>query len=203
MILILSLLALLSTTSHASDFCVADLKAAENPSGYPCKFPVTVDDFVYSNFKAGNTSNFFKASFVPASVHQFPAVNGLGLSAARLDLDVGGVVPMHSHPSANELVIMVSGRITVGFISSDNSVYVKKLSKGDIMAIPQGLLHFNINSGVNKASAFLIFSSPNPGAQLLDLALFGNNLDSAFIGKSTFLDAAQVKKLKGAFGGSG
>ncbi|OIW11821.1 hypothetical protein TanjilG_07302 [Lupinus angustifolius] len=199
---ILLLFSLFLSTSHASDLCVADLKGIKNPAGYPCKSKVTVNDFVFSGFKAGNTSNVFKAALTPAFVDEFPGVNGLGFSAARLDLDVGGIIPMHSHPSGSELLIMVSGHITAGFIASDNSVFLKTLSKGDLMIFPQGLLHFQLNSGNRKATAFFTYSSTNPGAQLLDLALFGNNLDSILVQKSTFLDPAQVKKLKGAFGGS-
>ncbi|KAE9584739.1 hypothetical protein Lal_00041662 [Lupinus albus] len=199
---ILLLFFLFISTSHASDFCVADLKGVKSPSGYPCKSHVTVDDFVFSGFKAGNTSNVFKAALTPAFVDEFPGVNGLGFSAARLDLDVGGIIPMHSHPGGSELLIMVSGHITAGFIASDNSVFLKTLSKGDLMIFPQGLLHFQLNAGNTKATAIFAYSSTNPGAQLLDLALFGNNLDSMLVQKSTFLDLAQVKKLKGAFGGS-
>ncbi|KAK7255718.1 hypothetical protein RIF29_29137 [Crotalaria pallida] len=198
---ILLLFSLFLATSHASDFCVADLKGPISPAGYPCKSQVTANDFVFSNFRAGNTSNFFKASFTPAFVEEFPGVNGLGVSAARLDFEAGGIIPMHSHPGGSELLIMVQGHITAGFISSDNSVYLKTLSKGDLMIFPQGLLHFQLNSGKGKATAFVSYSSTNPGAQLLDLALFGNNLDSALVQKSTFLDPAQVQKLKGAFGG--
>ncbi|XP_050873837.1 auxin-binding protein ABP19b [Lathyrus oleraceus] len=206
MIFVLFLLTLLShSTSNASvlDFCVADLSSPQTPSGYPCKSSVTIKDFVFSNFNEGNTSNFFKFSVTPAFVNQFPAVNGLGISAARLDLDIGGVLPMHSHRGASELMIMVQGRITAGFISSDNKVFVKTLSKGEVLVIPQGLLHFQFNAGRNKATAFLTLSSSNPGSQVVDLALFGNNLNSAFVEKSTLLDHAQVKKLKAIFGGSG
>ncbi|XP_061339061.1 auxin-binding protein ABP19a-like [Gastrolobium bilobum] len=208
MIRIIFLLAfLLPTSLNASilDFCVADLKGAENPSGYPCKSPasLTVDDFVFSNLIAGNTSNFFKGALTPAFVDEFPGVNGLGFSVARLDIEEGGVIPMHSHSGASELIIIEQGHVTAGFISSDNSVFVKTLTKGDIMIFPQGLLHFQINAGRGRATAILTFSSPNPGSQILDLALFGNNLDSALVAKTTFLDPAQVKKLKGFFGGSG
>ncbi|KAK2353265.1 germin protein precursor [Trifolium repens] len=207
MIFILFLLTLLShsiTNASVVDFCVADLSSAETPSGFPCKSSVTINDFIFSNFNSGNTSNNpLRAAFTSASVHQFPAVNGLGLSAARLDIDVGGIVPMHSHRGANEIMMVVQGRITAGFISSDNSVFVKTVSKGEIMVLPQGLLHFQFNAGGNKATAFLAFSSSNPGAQLVDVALFGNNLSSAIVGKTTLLDPAQVKKLKAIFGGSG
>lgn len=207
MLSILFLLALVFSTSHVAvqGFCVADLKGAQSLAGYLCKSPasVIVDDFVFSGLRAGNTSNFFKVSLTPAFVEQLPGVNGLGFSAARLDIDAGGGVPMHSHPDASEMLIMVQGRITAGFISPDNSVFVKTLTKGDVMVLPQGLLHFQLNAGKGKATAFLTFSNTNPSAQLLDVALFGNNLDSAIVGKTTFLDAAQVKKLKGVFGGRG
>lgn len=206
MIFILFLLALLShSTSNASvlDFCVADLSSPQTLSGYPCKSSVTIKDFVFSNFNEGNSTNFFKFSVTPAFVNQFPAVNGLGISAARLDLDIGGVLPMHSHHSATELMIVVQGRITAGFISSDNKVFVTTLSKGEVLVFPQGLLHFQFNAGKSKASAFLTFSNSNPGSQVVDLALFGNNLKSAFVEKTTLLDHAQVRKLKAIFGGSG
>ncbi|KAG0463254.1 hypothetical protein HPP92_019323 [Vanilla planifolia] len=41
----------------------------------------------------GSTANLIKAAVTPAFAAQFPAVNGLGISAARLDLAPGGVVP--------------------------------------------------------------------------------------------------------------
>ncbi|KAG2380014.1 Germin-like protein [Vigna angularis] len=127
---ILFLFSLLSFTTYAAvnDFCVADLKGPDTPSGYQCKPPntVTADDFVFS-----------------------------GLT----------------------------------------------LKPGDVMVFPQGQLHFQVNSGKGKATAFLAFSSANPGAQLLDLLLFGNSLPSEVIAQTTFLDVEQVKKLKARFGG--
>ncbi|CAJ2663432.1 unnamed protein product [Trifolium pratense] len=210
MIFIIFFLTLLSysiTNASVVDFCVADLSSAQTISGFPCKssLSVTINDFVFSNFNPGNTSDnpLLRASVTAAAVHQFPAVNGLGISAARLDLDIGGNVPMHLHRGASEILMIVQGRITVGFISSDNAVFVKTLSKGEIMIIPQGLLHFQFNAGRSKATAFLALSSSSPGAQLLDVALFGNNLSSAIVEKTTLLDLAQVKKLKAIFGGSG
>ncbi|XP_020594142.1 auxin-binding protein ABP19a-like, partial [Phalaenopsis equestris] len=105
-----------------------------------CKKPstVTIQDFVFSGLRsAGNTSNLIKAAVTPAFVSSFPGLNGLGISAARLDLDLGGVVPLHTHPSANELLLVTQGSILSGFISSSNSVYYKTLSQGDIMVFPQ------------------------------------------------------------------
>lgn len=200
---------LLIFSSHAAvqDFCVGDLSGPEGPAGYSCKKPakVTVDDFVFSGLgMAGNTSNLIKAAVTPAFSAQFPGVNGLGISMARLDLAVDGVVPLHTHPGGSEVLVVVGGTICAGFISSSaNSVYFKTLKKGDIMVFPQGLLHFQINGGQIPALAFVSFSSPSPGLQITAFALFANNLPSALVEKTTFLDDAQVKKLKAVLGGTG
>ncbi|MED6193140.1 Auxin-binding protein ABP19a [Stylosanthes scabra] len=198
----------LFTFSKASvvDFCVADYTAPNGPAGYSCKSPakVTVDDFVYSGLGAvGNTSNIIKAAVTPAFDAQFAGVNGLGISAARLDLAPGGVIPLHTHPGASELLVVVQGTICAGFVSSDNKVYIKTLKKGDVMVYPQGLLHFQLNGGGTQALAFVSFSSANPGLQILDFALFKSDFPTELITQTTFLDAAQVKKLKGVLGGSG
>ncbi|XP_014499751.1 auxin-binding protein ABP19a-like [Vigna radiata var. radiata] len=200
----LSLLSL----SHASvvDFCVADYTAPNGPAGYSCKKPahVTVNDFVYSGLgTAGNTSNIIKAAVTPAFDAQFPGVNGLGISVARLDLAPDGVIPLHTHPGASELLVVVEGQICAGFVDSGNNVYLKTLEKGDIMVFPQGLLHFQINSGKSQALAFVSFSSANPGLQILDFALFKSDFPTELITQTTFIDAAVVKKLKGVLGGSG
>ncbi|KAJ1439925.1 RmlC-like cupin domain superfamily [Sesbania bispinosa] len=198
----------LFSLSNASvvDFCVADYTFPNGPAGYSCKKPakVTVDDFVYSALGiAGNTSNIIKAAVSPAFDAQFPGVNGLGISIARLDLAVGGVIPLHTHPGASEILVVVQGTICAGFVSSDNTVYLKTLKKGDIMVFPQGLLHFQVNGGGTPALAFVSFSSANPGLQILDFALFKSDFPTELITATTFLDAAQVKKLKGVLGGSG
>lgn len=199
------LFSLLLVTSDASDFCIGDLTAPETPSGYHCKNPanVTADDFAFSGLgAAGNTTNLIKAAVTPAFDAQFPGLNGLGISMARLDLAAGGVVPMHTHPEANELLLVVQGSIATGFISSSNKFYYKVLHKGDIMVYPKGLLHFQINARGKSAIAFVSFSSSNPGLQILDFALFANNIPTSLLQKSTFLDAAQIKMLKGALGGT-
>ncbi|KAM7258723.1 hypothetical protein ACFE04_014464 [Oxalis oulophora] len=199
---------ILLSSSHAlvQDFCVADLNLPDSPNGYSCKktASVTENDFVFSGIaKPGNTANIIKAAVSPAFAAQFPGLNGLGISAARLDLAVGGVIPMHTHPAASEVLIVIEGTIKAGFISSANAVYVKTLFKGDVMVFPKGLLHFQINSGSVPAIAFVSFSSHNPGLQILDYALFGNELPSELVETTTFLDDVQVKKLKKVLGGSG
>ncbi|CAO2206948.1 unnamed protein product [Urochloa humidicola] len=187
------------------DFCVADLSCSDTPSGYPCKSSVTANDFVFHGLASkGKINPLIQAAVTTAFVGQFPGVNGLGISAARLDLEVGGVIPLHSHPAGSEIIIVTQGTIAAGFISSGaNTPYYKTLYPGDIMVFPQGLLHYQYNAGTGPAVAFVALSSANPGLQITDFALFANNLPSAVVEKVTFLDDATVKKLKGVLGGSG
>ncbi|KAL1203759.1 Germin-like protein subfamily 3 member 1 [Cardamine amara subsp. amara] len=207
MMRIIFLLSLFFALSNASvqDFCVANLKRAETPAGYPCIRPIHVkpSDFVFSGLTPGNTTNIINAAVTPGFVAQYPALNGLGLSTARLDLAPKGVIPMHTHPGASEVLYVLDGSITAGFVSSANAVYVQTLKPGQVMIFPQGLLHFQINAGKSSAAAFVTFNSANPGLQILDFALFANNLPTDLVVGTTFLDATTVKKLKGVLGGTG
>uniref|UniRef100_A0A251T0R3 Putative germin-like protein 8-14 n=1 Tax=Helianthus annuus TaxID=4232 RepID=A0A251T0R3_HELAN len=140
-----------SAKCRGARLCVADLKGPESPAGYSCKpaATVTVDDFMSSGVgSAGNTSNIIKAAVTPAFTEQFPGVNGLGISIARLDVAV-------------------------------------------------------VNAGGVTAVAYASFSSATPGLQILDFALFANDLPSKLVEATTFLDDATVKALKAVLGGTG
>ncbi|GMN53014.1 hypothetical protein TIFTF001_022165 [Ficus carica] len=195
-----------SSLGAIQDFCVADYSAPQGPAGYSCKNPakVTVDNFVYSGLGVpGNTTNIIKAAVTTAFDNQFPGVNGLGISLARADLAPSGVIPFHTHRGASEIIIVIEGTITAGFVSSANKVYLKTLKKGDIMLFPQGLLHFQLNVGKTSALFFVGFNSPNPGLQLLDFALFANDLPTELVAAASFLSPAEIKKLKAVLGGTG
>jgi quercetin dioxygenase-like cupin family protein len=198
---------LFSCHAAVQDFCVADLTAPETPAGYACKKAanVTVDDFVFSGLGvAGNTTGTHnKAAVTPAFDAQFPGLNGLGFSFVRLDMEPGGVVPIHTHPGASEAILVLKGKTTAGFVSSANKVYYKTLKKGDVMIFPQGLLHFQVNAGSTPVQVFATFSSANPGVQILDFSLFSNDFPSEFVAAISFLDIPQIKKLKAFFGGTG
>ncbi|WJX75250.1 auxin-binding protein [Trifolium repens] len=182
-----------------------NLKAPNTISGYPCKpiANVTSDDFVFHGLVAGSTNNPFKLGRTLASVTNFPALNGLGVTAMHVVIEEGGVVPMHTHPGATELIIAGDqGEPTVGIVTP-SGVYTKVLKSGDLFVVPPGLVHFVVNSGKGKATGYAAFSSENPSTQIVDTLLFGNKLPSDLVAKTTFLDLAQVKKLKALFGGSG
>ncbi|TVU05624.1 hypothetical protein EJB05_48793, partial [Eragrostis curvula] len=195
-----------STLALAQDFCVANLLQSQTPSGYPCKpeLLVTSNDFVNHGLaEPGLLIPPFKTRLASALVTQFPAVNGLGISATRFDVLPGGVVPMLTHPGATELLFVVEGQMIAGFVSVDrNQVYIKALEKGDLFVFPQGLLHFQYNPANTTAVGFSAYSSSNPGLQIVDWALFKNNLASKIINNVTFVDFPEIRRLKALFGGS-
>ncbi|KAL4334958.1 hypothetical protein GQ457_07G039140 [Hibiscus cannabinus] len=204
-LLILFTSAFLFPSSNALDFCVGDLGAPQGPAGYSCKKveAVTVNDFVFSGLNAvGNTSNVMKAAVTPAFSTQFPGINGLGVSLARLDLAVGGRTAMHTHPEGTEVLTIIQGTLCAGFISSTNKVYLTSLHEGDIMAFPQGLMHFQINVGKTPALAFASFSNTSPGIYFMDYAWFANDLPTQILQKTTFLDPDQIQRLKELLGGT-
>ncbi|CAG7892009.1 unnamed protein product, partial [Brassica rapa] len=201
------ILSLVSSISSASvqDFCIADPSGPQSPSGYSCKNPdqVTADDFAFSGLaKSGNTSNMIKAAVATGFAPAFAGVNGLGVSVARLDLAEGGVVPIHIHSGASEVLIVIEGTIRAGIISSANKVYLKTLQKGEVIVFPQGLLHFALNGGTGPAMAFAAFGSSNPGVQLVPNALFASDLPSELVEATNFLSHEEVKRLKGVLGGT-
>ncbi|XP_034674301.1 auxin-binding protein ABP19a-like [Vitis riparia] len=164
---------------------------------------ITVDDFVYSALSvSGNTSTIFNATINTTFFDKFPCLNGLGVSMARADIALGDVIPMHTHPNASKMILIANGSVTAGLISSDTTVYLKTLKEGDIMVFPQGLLHFQVNTGWTQALLWVSFGSSSPGLQILSNALFSNNLPSELIEKTTFLYDDEVKRLKALLGGS-
>jgi len=149
-----------------------------------------------------NSPSISNLESTSATVTDFPALNGLGISAMAIDFDEGISSAMHTHPDATQLGLVVRGEITAGFLT-DTSVYSKVLRSGDLFVIPKGMLHFATNTGKGKASTYVFYSSENPSTHVLDRLLFGNSLPSNLVAQTTLLDLDQVEKLKTVLGGSG
>ncbi|CAO2842009.1 unnamed protein product [Amaranthus hypochondriacus] len=185
------------------DYCVSNLKLPKTPAGYPCIDPdkLTSDDFVFTGFHNPGNFTIFKFAAILATDELFPALNGLGLTMARLDLAVGGVVPIHTH-RVSEIIVVIEGTIIAGFIGTNNTAYYKILNKYDVMIFPHSLLHFQVNIGDCPALAFVSLNSANPGIQFVSSALGANDLPTEIISKITLLDEQQIRRLKLIFGGT-
>nr|DAD30352.1 TPA_asm: hypothetical protein HUJ06_009203 [Nelumbo nucifera] len=145
-------------------------------NGLPCKNPITImaSDFKNSNLNhPGDTDNFLRSSMNIITAADFPGLNTLGLSIARTDLDVDGMVLPHYHPRASEMLFVMEGVVVAGFIDTGNQLFQKMLSKGDVFVIPRGLLHFSLNAGYEIAAIVSVLNSQNPGVVSITEAMFG------------------------------
>ncbi|CAN6294999.1 unnamed protein product [Urochloa humidicola] len=180
------------------DFCVADNTSTVHVNGIPCKDPATVtpDDFFsgVDRAGAGTTSSRYRFTALPV---QIPGLNTLGASHVRVDVPPGAVFPPHYHPRASETAVVLDGAVYFGFVSSypDNKVYAKVLQKGDVFAVPQGLIHFLYNNGTEPASLYASLSSQNPGLVLLANALFGSGLSDDLLAKAFLTDIDTTHKI--------
>ncbi|KAK8658952.1 hypothetical protein V6N13_029171 [Hibiscus sabdariffa] len=173
----------LADNDNLQDACPTDLTAKEAVfiNGFPCKKPssIAAADFKVSNLKqAGDTDNFLLSSVNIVSAADFPGLNTLGLSIARTDLDLDGMVMPHSHPRATELLFLRKGIVLAGFIDTNNTLFQSLIKEGDVFLFPKGMLHFCLNAGYETAIAFSVMSSQNPGTVSISGAIFETDKES-------------------------
>lgn len=144
-------------------------------NGFPCKSPanITASDFKSSVLNhQGGTENFVRSSTKIASAGEFSGLNTLGLSVARIDMDVDGLVMPHSHPRGSEMFFVSKGIVVAGFIDTNNQLFQGVLREGDVFVIPRGLLHYYLNGGFEVATVFAVLNSQNPGLVSIADAMF-------------------------------
>ncbi|XP_024525533.1 putative germin-like protein 2-1 [Selaginella moellendorffii] len=185
------------------DVCVADNNNTITINGKVCKPMVAV---VAEDFKSGllrnpgNTSNRLGSAVTAANVGNFPGLNTLGVSFARLDYAPGGVNPPHVHPRGTEVLFLVQGTLFVGFVTTapDNRLFAQTINPGELFVFPRGLVHFQINTGREPAVAVAGFNSQNPGVSQVAKAVFGSNppILDAVIERTFQIDNALVQRLR-------
>ena len=163
-----------------------------------------VEDFFFSGLhKAGNTSNKQGSDVTSVNVAQIAGLNTLGVSLARVDFAPYGQNPPHIHPRASEILTVLEGSLYVGFVTSnpENKLFTKILNKGDVFVFPQGLIHFQFNSGTNKAIAIAALSSQNPGVITIANAVFGSkpSISDDMLAKSFRVDKKIVDHIQAQF----
>ncbi|XP_047046511.1 germin-like protein 9-3 [Lolium rigidum] len=158
---------------------------------------ITGDYFTFTGFrpKLIPTATF---AVEKASLAEFPALNGQSVSYARLTFPAGTVNPTHTHPRASELLLVIEGALSVGFIDTAGKLYTKDLVAGDMFVFPKGLVHYQSNQGANLAVALSGFGSASAGTVSVPLTVFGTGIDDVVLAKSFKTDVATVQKLKAA-----
>ncbi|CAM6051859.1 unnamed protein product [Sphagnum compactum] len=196
---LLPMMAIASDADPEQDFCVADPNNPTIVNGLVCKNPALVkaSDFVFHGLATpGNTNDPLGSSVTPAAAAQFPGINTLGISMARLDFAKGGLVPPHTHPRATEIIFVVEGSLFVGFVSTNGTLFATTLQKGDVFVFPRGLLHFELNVWDGTATAIAALNSQNPGTQIQAVALFNSGISEVVLEKAFGLGEKAVQKIE-------
>ncbi|KAJ1696954.1 hypothetical protein LUZ63_005466 [Rhynchospora breviuscula] len=197
-------LALAFDPSPLQDFCVADRNSQVFVNGVACKnrTQVTADDFFFTGLdNPGNTSNKLGSFVNLVNVDKLPGLNTNGMSVARIDYAIGGLNPPHTHPRATETLVVLDGLLYVGFVATDNKLYSKVISKGEVFVFPIGLVHFQFNNGTCPAVAIAAFNSQNPGTVRVANALFGTRppISDGILAKALSVDTNVTSYIKSQF----
>ncbi|KGN65909.1 putative germin-like protein 2-1 [Cucumis sativus] len=195
-----------SDQNPIQDFCVADNGTTVLLNGLTCKDPkqVVADDFSFGGLHiAANTSNALGCHVTPVTPLEMPGLNTLGISIVRIDYAPQGINPLHTHPRASEILIVLEGSLEVGFITSfpENRHIGKVLQKGDAFVFPVGLVHYQRNPGPTNAVAIAALSSQNPGVIIVANAVFGStpNISSDILEKSFQINKQVIGYLQNKF----
>lgn len=89
-------------------------------NGLVCKDPrlVTAEDFHFNLNTPGNTRNPVGSFANLTTAFEFPGLNTLGMSIARVDYAPHGLNPPHSHPRASEILMVMEGELLTGFVTT-------------------------------------------------------------------------------------
>jgi quercetin dioxygenase-like cupin family protein len=154
-----------------------------------------------ANTSAGPTG----VNFIGVNPRNLPGLNTLGLTMARIDMDVGGIAAPHIHPRATELSYVVEGQILAAFVdSTTHKLFSQKLEPGDVFVVPKGTVHFAQNIGQTKAVAINALNSQNPGFLYIPAATFASNpsIPKEVLAKSFALSLQEVERIRKILGGT-
>jgi hypothetical protein len=119
---LLPMMAIASDANPEQELCVADPNNPTVVNGLVCKNPafVKANNFMFIGLATPrNTNDPLGSSVTTATAAQFPGINTLGISMARLDFAKGGLVPPHTHSRATEIIFVVEGSLFVGLVGTN------------------------------------------------------------------------------------
>jgi quercetin dioxygenase-like cupin family protein len=164
---------------------------------------VTSEEFAFRGFRAdADSNNPLGIGIIPgfAGVN-YPALNTQSFALAKFNYAKGGLVPPHTHPRASEVITVTKGEVYVGFVDTAGKLYAVTLKKDDFFLFPQGLVHFQLNSGGGHAKTVSVLNAQNPGVQLMPSALFGSSpsIQSKILAQAFGISVSQVDMIKKGF----
>ncbi|KAJ9147633.1 hypothetical protein P3X46_029770 [Hevea brasiliensis] len=131
-----------------------------------------------------------------ATMKEFPALEGQGVSVSAIIYPPSGMNLPHVHPKASELLIVLLGSLEVGFVDTTNKLFTQTLQAPDMFIVPKGLVHFQVNTKTDSPSIALgVFGSANAGTVSLPSTVFGSGISAEILAKAFKTDEETISKL--------
>ncbi|KAI5066846.1 hypothetical protein GOP47_0017374 [Adiantum capillus-veneris] len=160
----------------------------------------SADNFTFTGLRGGAKARPGSFKTVRVFVDSFPALEGLGISAALLEFHPSTHSAPHIHPRGTELFYVMEGSLMVGLVDTAGHFFNQTLQTGDLFVFPKGLLHFEVNpSTAQKAVAFSSFSGSNPATISIPATLFGSGIPPAVLAQAFHVDDSALAQLQAPF----
>lgn len=102
------------------------------------------------DFPSQQTYTFSPGSVVNANAATFPALTGIGMTIAMLNLGPCAMLPPHAHPRATNVVVAITGNTTSWMVGENGVGTVRvDLVAGVLTIFPVGSLHTMQNNGAS------------------------------------------------------
>jgi oxalate decarboxylase/phosphoglucose isomerase-like protein (cupin superfamily) len=166
--------------------CAIIVVSAQHESEAKRRSKLNAADFVFDLAKSQPDAQAAGGVFRTATLDNFPALSGEGLSQRLFSIKPCGINVPHSHPRASELLYAIDAEdLQVGFAEENGGrVIVNRISTGFSTVVPRGLIHYQINLSCKNATYLAAYSSADPGfvTILAQTLLFPNYVLSGTLG---------------------
>ncbi|KAL3737891.1 hypothetical protein ACJRO7_019419 [Eucalyptus globulus] len=161
---------------------------------------ITRQYFTFTNFRyfetKANLTGRTTAFIAKATKKEFPALEGQSVSMAKIIYPPSGINPPHTHPRSAELLIVLEGILEVGFVDTENRLFLQTLQANDLFIFPKGLVHFQVNTQPDcKAVALGVFGSASAGTVSIPASVFGSGIDREILAKAFHTDNQTISEL--------
>ncbi|CEL97078.1 unnamed protein product [Vitrella brassicaformis CCMP3155] len=130
--------------------------------------------FDFNTARAEADTNGQGGAVTGASVSQWPALSGHGLSHTLVDLAPCSINTPHVHPRATEIIYIIKGRVSVGFAEENGGrIVTNDVKEGDTAFFPHTLIHWQFNPTCEPAQFIATLNSDDGGVQTIAQAFFG------------------------------
>lgn len=179
---------LLGVAAQAQESTLSATTVANNPGSAFVYVPSTTVEGAIATGASSTTSL--------RTVTYWPALAGMGISQSTFTLAPCAVRSPHLHLRASGLLYAYDAdSLEVGFVTENGTAITNTIASGASAVFPQGLIHYQFNSGCKNATYTISYGSELPGTQVVTQALF--NLPANVLAASLNIQTSAAHELAG------